>query len=174
MRHAMIVLDPIRKQEFGAFFTGFPPRRYTSTRWLPAEIGKHAEGFVKDVFLLLECHVCWVFVRVAVETNLVAGVTDHGAFFGEGFKGMAGDDFGVVSFCFGRVFDWRLAVVAMALSETGMSCPCSDTRKEDKNRSQTLLTPGSFHIILFEEFEKTSYTNCSREDALFCELVRAD
>ena len=42
--------------------------------------------------MLIDGHVGGVFVRVAVKSDLVAGITDHGTLFGEGLETVPWDE----------------------------------------------------------------------------------
>lgn len=57
-------------------------------------------------------------MAVAVETDFVTGVPDHGAFFGEGLEGVAGDEPG----CFDVVFFEELEEAAGAYCAGEQSC----------------------------------------------------
>jgi hypothetical protein len=100
---AVVVFDAVAEVEGGGFAADFPPGGDAATRgFATAEGGEEAIGFVEDVGLLLEGHGGGVFVAVAVEADFVAGVADHGAFFGEGFEAMAGDEPGGFDVVFGE------------------------------------------------------------------------
>ncbi|GKT84365.1 hypothetical protein Ct61P_02215 [Colletotrichum tofieldiae] len=45
------------------------------------ELREHLPCLIKNVALLLKCHVDWVLVAVAMQPNLVACITHHGTFF---------------------------------------------------------------------------------------------
>lgn len=57
-----------------------------SWRLSVAELCQHLVRVIEDVSLLLDTHVDWIFVTVAVETNLMAFVTDHSTLLREGLK----------------------------------------------------------------------------------------
>ena len=84
MIHTMVILHPVLQKQLRALLAHLPPRRHTAARRLPpAEVRQHAVRVVEDVALLLERHVDRVFVRVPVQPDLVAGVTDGRALLGE-------------------------------------------------------------------------------------------
>ena len=77
-------------EEFRGFFAGRPPWRHRPSRWLaPTEVCELAVCLVQYVSLLFHTHVYGVFMRVAMQTNLMTCISHHGAFFGEGLKGMS-------------------------------------------------------------------------------------
>lgn len=92
MRHRVIILNAIRKQQLDHFRTGLPPRRDNTTGRLTAEVSKHFEGLVEDVALLFLGHASRVFVGVAVQSYFVACVPDLGTFLWESLEGMARDE----------------------------------------------------------------------------------
>jgi hypothetical protein len=96
----MIIFNAITHQQLCSFLARLPPGRDVAPRRLAAKVCQQPETFVEHVALLGNRHVGGVFVAVAVETDFVTSVSDHGAFFGEGLEAVAGDEPG----CFDVVF----------------------------------------------------------------------
>lgn len=120
MTHGVVILDAVREEKLSAFFTCLPPsitsqfcdcrrirsdsRSNTTSRRLTAELCKHLKCLVKDIFLLLKCHVCWILVAITMESNLVAGIADSRTVFWKCFECMSRNE----PACFDVVFVEKL------------------------------------------------------------------
>jgi hypothetical protein len=63
------------------------------TCWQAGLITANGSSYlVHDCCLLLQCHGNWVLVAVAVQSDLMAGVGDHTAFFWERLERMTGNE----------------------------------------------------------------------------------
>lgn len=110
MAHAAVVLDAVVQKQLGPFAAGFPPGIVgiilsisfkpvcgspwcdVASGWFAREFCEQAVRLVQDLPLLLDRHVGRVLVRVAVQANLVAGVSDGLHVLGEGLEAVAGDE----------------------------------------------------------------------------------
>ena len=92
-----------------------------------AELGEYLVRLVEDVLLLLERHIGRVLVRVAMEPDLVAGVADHGAFFGKALQAVARDE--------PRGFD---VVLVEQLEETARTDGAGEEACREKRKSQLI------------------------------------
>jgi hypothetical protein len=90
MAHQVVIFNAIREEEFCGFFADLPPWRHCPSRWLvPTEVCDLAACLVQYVSLLFHTHVYGGFMRVTMQANLITCISHHGAFFGEGFKGIS-------------------------------------------------------------------------------------
>jgi len=101
----VVVLDAVVEQELGSVRAAFPPGSDASSRGLSDKIGELSVGLVEDVFLLLEGHVLWVLVAVAVEADLVACVSNCCHFFWEGVETVSWDEPGCLDVVFLEEFE---------------------------------------------------------------------
>lgn len=90
------------------------PRCYAPPRGFAREFGQHAVGLVEHVPLLLDSHIGRVLVRVAVQTNFMARVSDSSHVLGEGLQRVARNEPGGFDF----------VLVEQFQQTPGSYCPC--------------------------------------------------
>jgi hypothetical protein len=84
----VVIFDTVAEEKVTTFFGCFPPGCDGAPWRLAAEFGQHFVRLVENVALLFERHIHGVFVRVTMETNLVAGISNSSAVFGKSFERM--------------------------------------------------------------------------------------
>lgn len=93
VRERMVVLQAILQHQLCAFLRRLPPRRNNpSWCFTMLKVRDQPITFVHDSSLLLQRHFLRILVRVAMETDFVAGVNDHSAFRWEGFQRVSGNE----------------------------------------------------------------------------------
>lgn len=101
MAHAMIILNPITKQQLRPLLTRLPPRRHTPPRRLPmTKLRQQFISLIQHISLLLQRHIIWVLMAITVKPDFMVAVADEGAFFGKRFETMARDEPGRIDVVF--------------------------------------------------------------------------
>ena len=96
MTETVIILQPILQHQFRSFLTTLPPRRHNTSRWLTLEFCNQFVTLIHYSRLLLKRHGNWVFVTVAMQTDFMAGISNHAAFFAKGLETVAGLEAGLI------------------------------------------------------------------------------